>query len=233
MSKTKIFTLFLAIVVVTTVVLFLLFNISTFPENKENSNLSGQNIAEQKEIQQRVRVLQEQLKLDPENHMIKRELARAYFLENNLDQSEMLLNEVIKSDNTNPQYYVDLGNIYKQKEAFSKAEEFYKYAITLNTQKPAVSQNDANTSLEGDVEDLSIEPPHIPTPYSALADLYLNHLNKTQEAIDVLLEGIKVVPEYPDFYFMLSNAYGKIGDSANAEKYKKQFDALMSQQKSR
>lgn len=234
-SRTKIISLvcvFILIVVVTAVLLSLLRESpqkSLKEEVKEATPVVFKvDDSLKKQAQEQIKELIVTLSKNPQDAETKRGLSRAYYLSSDFGQAQKFIQEAISLDSTNPQYYVDLGNIYEAQNNVIQAETAYQQALSLNTQEVTdLMVRNAPAEQRSLLEKLY--PPKIynlPTPYSALANLYLNYLNNTQKAISILLEGIRVVPHYTDFYSMLSSMYEKIGDIQNAQKYKEKFNQL-------
>lgn len=155
---------------------------------------------------------------NPKDSSAKRELSRAYYLSRDYEKAEALIKEAIALDGSNPQFYVDFGRIYEAKKDTTNAEKMYKKAIELNTKEIEIKNEitkETKMSIYG-----------IPTPYTALAGLYLS-TNQLDKSAQILLEGIKVNEKYPYFYSLLSDVYEKLGDTQKSKSYEEQFQKLI------
>jgi len=217
--------IFVGVVVITALILLFV------SQGSKNKNFIV-DTATQERAQEQISDLENKLTSDPQNIELKRNLSRAYYLAGDLSDAQQLLQGIITASTTDPQYYVDLGRVYEAQGDYAQAEVAYKKAIAFNTQEieSPLLQNVPPALKESLKNNFAPTIYNFPTPYSALGNLYLVYLNDPNKAISVLLEGIKVVPKYPDFHFMLSEAYRKTGDFVNADKYQKLFETLINPQ---
>jgi len=158
---------------------------------------------------------------------IKRNLARAYYLVGDIENSEKFIKEALAVNEKSPQYYVDLGLIYQSKGDMLSAEEQFKKAVELNVvayPDPILLDfpPEERTQLSKQFPPMVYK---LPSPYIQLARLYIEQ-GKNDEAIIALKEGILVLPAYPDFYLMLSELY-KDKDITKMGLYRKQFESLL------
>ncbi len=238
MNKKNIFIIFSVVVLVAIIVAFLLAITSkTSPKGTIENSVSSEDAARIDTAKQNVVSLQEALSKDPQNLEIKRSLSRALLLSGDAQKAEMYIREVISGRNNDPQCYVDLGNIYFVQNEILKAEEQFSKAIDVFHQKPDLSQfgvpqGVSEEKLPTEIKDLiNQKKPSVPiSAYRRLADIYLRQ-NKLNEAITLLKEGTQLSPNYPDFYFMLSQAYTRLNDKDDATKYQKIFEELTSSYK--
>ena len=165
---------------------------------------------------------------NPKDSSAKRELSRAYYLSGDYEKAEKLINEAIELNVSNPQFYVDLGRIYEAQGNIIGAEEVYKKAVELNTKEIQIkNQTNADGIIKNEtIKNAGVFVYNIPTPYTSLAGLYLN-INKPNDAVSVLLDGIKTNEKYPYFYSSLSEAYKKLGDTQKSKYYEEQFQKLI------
>ena len=238
MNKKNIFIIFSVVVLVAVIVAFLLaINSKTSPKTTVEISISSDDAARVEKAKQNTFSLQEALSKDPQNPEIKRSLSRALLISGDIKEAQQYLVEAIAQKNTDPQYYIDLGNIYFMQNEIMKAEEQFGKAIDIFHQKPDLSQlglpqGVSEDSLSVEMKELiNQKKPAVPvSAYGRLADIYLRQ-NKLAEAVALLKEGVELSPNYPDFYYMLSQAYIRLNNQSDATKYQKIFEELTSSTK--
>lgn len=199
-----------------------------FINKKANQNSSVMQEARDKnDAEQQIAKLTKEVNEGTKDTEAKRNLARAYYLVGDINNSEKFIKEALAVNEKLPQYYVDLGLIYQSKGDLAGAEEQFKKAIELNTKEyPDPILADFPTSKQ---EELSKRFPPIvyklPSPYTQLARLYMSQ-NRIAEAISILQVGTTVLPNYPDFYLMLSELYKDINTDKSSA-YRRQFEQLL------
>lgn len=204
----------------TAIVIALLIQNNTVvgPFSQTNKKKNDVSVSLEKFTEKQKEIFGQREIVDPKDSNAKRELSRAYYLSGDYEKAEKLINEAIGLNAFDPQFYVDLGRIYEAQGNITGAEEMYKKAVELNTKK--IETKDEVT------KETKIFTYNIPTPYTSLAGLYLN-INKPNEAVAVLLDGIKTNNKYPYFYSSLSDAYKKLGDTQKSKYYDGQFQKLI------
>ncbi len=242
MNKKNIF-IISSVVILIAIVCAVWFGLSTSRKTQTSSTVAPpetQDAIHVAHAQQNIITLQASLTKDPQNPEIKRSLSRALLISGDTQKAQQYIVQAISENGNNPQYYVDLGNVYFVQNEILKAEEQFNKAISVFNQNARSSQADILKTLSplgnassGMKQTLSLGKSDIAIPvvaYARLADIYLRQ-NKPSEAITLLNEGISLASQYPDFYMMLSQAYQRLHDTENETKYQKVFEELTSSYK--
>ncbi|MGB3590874.1 MAG: tetratricopeptide repeat protein [Nonlabens sp.] len=159
--------------------------------------------------------------------------------ENNVEL-EQLLPTVIESFKNQVQdidAYMALGDYLARKNQKSLALEFYEQGLELDSQDfellkkaalLAIDNNDHARSLE--LTDAALEIFPAQALFYLLNGVALNHLERYDNAIDQLEEGLTYLLEEPvlerDIYSELATAYEKKGDVTTAGKMRSKVEAL-------
>jgi len=125
-------------------------------------------------------VLNRAVKLSPENAEYRKQLAFAYYLNNNLPQAEKVIKDVLNSDAVDVQTYQIEGNIIKARGDLKGAEKNYRRGLK---KFPA----------SGDL-------------YNELGQIYSDQRQYT-DALKAWTTGIKVEPRLPSNYYNAAKTY--------------------------
>ncbi len=238
MNKKNIF-IISSVVILIAIVCAVWFGLSTSRKTQTSSTVAPpetQDAIHVAHAQQNIITLQASLTKDPQNPEIKRSLSRALLISGDTQKAQQYILQAISEKGDNPQYYVDLGNIYFVQNEILKAEEQFNKAISVFHQKlnlPQITNGIPEEKIPLAVKEETLNQKKPTTPvvaYARLADIYLRQ-NKPSEAITLLHEGISLASQYPDFYMMLSQAYQRLHDTENETKYQKVFEELTSSSK--
>ena len=226
-NKQKLLLILGALLTIIIVALLIQNNLTDlFNQTKNTGNIVS--LDKEEFIKKQKEVFGQREAINPKDSSAKRELSRAYYLSGDYEKAETLIKEAIALDGSNPQFYVDLGRIYEAKKDTTNAEKMYKKAIELNTKEIQI-KNQIPKEMQIKIEttkEIGNAIWGIPTPYTALAVLYLN-TNKPEKSVPILLEGIKIDDKYPYFYSLLSDVYEKLGDVQKTKYYEEQFQKLV------
>ncbi|HRY60482.1 MAG TPA: tetratricopeptide repeat protein [Patescibacteria group bacterium] len=105
-------------------------------------------------------------------------LGVAYYNLGKLDSAEKVYLQAIEKDPTDARSYSNLANVYRDQGKYSESETNYKKSISLDAKNYKV--------------------------YISLAFLYNNLMNKAQEAIGVLNQGLSAIPGNPEMKNLLA-----------------------------
>jgi tetratricopeptide (TPR) repeat protein len=134
--------------------------------------------------------LREEAKSNPNSAGAQQQLAMAMYATGDLEGAKKAYEKSALLDGNNAIVHNNLGNVYRDLRNFKSAETEYRTAMRLN--------------------------PQLPMPYANLANIYLNDLNRPNDAQDIYATGIKNIPSYIDFYLAAASAYERMGESTKA-----------------
>lgn len=216
------------VIITAIIVCTLLFQVKYIRNIQQNNTSKDVDTSLKEFVDNQKKIFEQREALNPKDSSAKRELSRASYLSGDYEKAEKLIKEAIALNDLNPQFYVDLGKIYEAKKDIVNAEKMYNKAIELNTKEMQI-KNEIPKEIQITIETIKkseISIWGIPTPYTALAALYLN-ANEPEKSVPILLEGIKVNDKYPYFYSLLSDVYEKLEDTQKSKFYKEQFEKLV------
>lgn len=125
-------------------------------------------------------VLNHAVELAPENAQYRKQLAYAYYLNNNFQQAEVTIKQVLNSDAADVQTYQIAGDIYVAENDPKTAEKNYKRGLK--------------------------KFPDAGELYNELGIIYYNE-RKFTDALQTWLAGIKVNPDYASNYYNTAKIY--------------------------
>lgn len=137
-------------------------------------------------------VLNRAVELAPENAQYRKQLAYAYYLNNNLQQAEATIKPVLNSDAADVQTYQIAGDIYIAENDPKTAEKNYKRGLK--------------------------KFPDAGELYNELGIIYYNE-RKYTDALQTWLTGIKVNPDYASNYYNAARIYYSSKDKVWAVLY--------------
>ncbi|MDZ7672503.1 MAG: tetratricopeptide repeat protein [Halanaerobiales bacterium] len=120
-----------------------------------------------------------------------RDYAMAYIGVNNQEAAVKQLEMAVSKDGSVPDY-MNIANMYKEQNNYSKAEEYYRKLLDLDSQ---------NTTAISELGDVLIEQ------------------EKYDQAIEILLKGVEITPDSVITNYNLGQAYYLNKEYDNAEKY--------------
>ena len=144
-------------------------------------------------------VLNRAAQLSPENAQYRKQLAYAYYLNNNFSQAEKVIREVLRSDAADVQTYQIAGNIYRSMKDLKAAERNYKRGLNQFPES-------------GDL-------------YNEMGQVYYDQ-RKVSEALRSWTKGIEVDPDYPSNYYNAARTYFYSKDKVWTVLYGEIFIAL-------
>lgn len=125
-------------------------------------------------------VLNRAVELAPENAQYRKQLAYAYYLNNNLPQAETAIKQVLNSDAADVQTFQIAGDIYVAENDSKSAEKNYKKGLR--------------------------KFPDAGELYNELGIIYYNE-RKYTDALQTWLDGIKIDPGYASNYYNAAKLY--------------------------
>ncbi|MGH2643738.1 MAG: tetratricopeptide repeat protein, partial [Chitinophagaceae bacterium] len=161
----------------TLLILFLIvscFGISKAQSNAPDLYNTALSFMRSSDYANAILVLNRAVQLAPENAQYRKQLAYAYYLNNNLQQAEVTIKQVLNSDAADVQTYQIAGDIYVAENDSKTAEKNYKKGLK--------------------------KFPNAGELYNELGIIYYNE-RKYTDALGTWLSGIKVDPGYASNYY--------------------------------
>ncbi len=171
------------------------------------------------------KLINEAITIDGSNPQFYVDLGRIYETKNDTVNAEKMYKKAI--DLVKKASEINVVSKSTQNILYIEVSDFIKKVSETSVipeQPKDISKEPTQPSQSEDLQKNAINI--IPTPFTSLAQLYINQ-KKDIEAIKVLEEGIIYVSKYPDFYSLLSDIYKKLGDTQKSEYYEEQFQMLI------
>ncbi|SHN21973.1 Tfp pilus assembly protein PilF [Cyclobacterium lianum] len=162
---------------------------------------------------------QQALKLDPENKFYHLQMAEIYTKLNRNGEAAAVLENLMERDGDYQRYILDLATIYlnsnefdKALKALDKAEEYYGIVEQLTAQKQRIYLRKNNLEMAiSEGEKLIAAHPGNSQYILALVEILFNN-NRTDQALDLVLESLKSYPNQPELKMAAHTLYKQKGN---------------------
>jgi arylsulfatase A-like enzyme/Flp pilus assembly protein TadD len=157
-------------------------------------------------------------------------LAAIYIMRDDLARAEEHLKEALALNPRLQSLRYNMAQLLEKRSRFEEAAGYYlqeiqdspkSYKALFNLSRVYRTLGRAEDELRTLQRITEVEP-RFPLTYFYLARFYLNHGERYQEAVDLVLKGLELKPEVSELplgYFLLADLYNRLGDGARSEEY--------------